>query len=277
MDLNSDAVNNVKRNMVNFESGVIKAATEGVGILSPDIIFSGMVAEMECGETIAVLDFLCYDATANALKKSDADAVATVPCMAIALEAGTDGTFIKVLLWGYLKAAALDFGVRATGVLTVAADCVDNDTFTIGDTVYEISVDGTITEGNIVAGGVTDCHLKAAVGPALVAAINGAPDPNVTAVLTSAFVVTITAEHVDVAATADAIATTTTADAGDATWGATTMATPSNGNKVYASDTAGRHMVAASSTSTEYNQVIGQALSMKELLFKPDNYALVVA
>ena len=40
MNLNTDAIQNVKGQRINFESGVVKAAGDGVGILSPDISFS---------------------------------------------------------------------------------------------------------------------------------------------------------------------------------------------------------------------------------------------
>ena len=101
-----------------------------------------------------------------------------------------------------------------------------------------------------------------------------AHDDQVTAVVTSAFVVTITATKVDIAATANAIATTETG--AQMSWAASTMAGGTNGNKVYVSDTAGEHRLAVTATGGDFNQLIGQALSMRELLFKPDNYGLGV-
>jgi len=270
MNLNTDAVQNVAWQRMNFESDVVKASGDDCGILSPDIAYSGIVMTVEAGTTIALLDFVGYGNTANAIVLADASD-ATLPCCGIALEAGVDGDMIKILLYGYLKAADLLFGVQSSGVLTVADNCVDNDTFTIGSTVYEISVDGTITEGNIVAGGVADCHLKAAVGPALVAAINGrTATDGMTAVLTSAFVVTVTATGTDIAATGNAIATTTTADGGDATWGATTMASGTNGGRIFLSDDAGDFALSAGTTI----QMLGQALSIREMLFMPSLYMI---
>lgn len=277
MNLNSDAIQNVKSQMINLETGVVKASTDGPGILSPDISFSGIVGYMKAGETLALLDFVCYDNTANALKKCDADAAATYPCMGIVLEAGSSGEYLKILLYGYLKAADLVFGVQATQTLTVALDLTDNDTITIGSNVYEITVDGTVTGTNIavedVPGTPTAGVLTKADVPGYIAREINAHDDKVTAVA-DGFTVIVTATKVDIAATANAIATTETC--AQASWGAATMASGTNGNKIYCGLIAGEHMVAASATSGDYNQVIGQALSMRELLFKPDGYGLVV-
>jgi len=270
MNLNSDSIENlsIPKGAINFESGYVKGVGDGVGIVTPDIYFSGIVGNVEIGATVALLDFIGYGNTANAYVLADASD-GTLPCSAIALEAGSDGDTIKVLFYGYLKAADLRFGVHATSVLTVADNCVDNDTFTIGSTTYEISVDGTITEGNIVLGGIADSHLKAAVAPLLTAAVNArTATDGFTAVDTSAFVSTITASHVDIAATGNALASTTTADGGDATWGATTFGSGTNGGKIYLSDTAGDFALAAGT----FEQVLGVAFSMREIMFNPGLY-----
>jgi len=263
--------------MINFESGVVKASGDSVGILSPDISYSGIVAYMKAGETLSLLNFVCYDNTANALKKVDDNTAATYPCIAVVLEAGSSGDYIKVLLYGYLKAADLLFGVQATQTLTFADVGVDNETFTIGTNVYEITIDGTVTEGNIavedVPGTPTSGVLTKADIPGYCAREINAHDGQVTAVA-DGFTVIITATKVDIAATANAIATTETCT--NASWGAATMAGGTNGNKVYVSATAGGHRLAVTSTGGDFNQLIGQALSMRELLFKPDNYGLGV-
>ncbi len=264
MNLNSDAVQNVKGQRLNFESGVVKGVGDGVGILSPDISFSGIVGYIEAGATIALLDFVGFGITENALALSDASD-ATLPCSAIALEAGDDGDVIKVLLYGYLKAADLLFGVQASAVLTCAANITDNDTVTIGGITYEFTVDGTVTEGNTA---IEDAAIetKANVTPALTVAVNlNTATTGITAVDTSAFVCTVTATGIDVAATGNAVIATETAaqlawtDTGGVFVGGT------NGGRIFLSDTSGDFGLSAGTVE----QVIGQALSLREMLFNP--------
>ncbi len=273
MNLNSDAVQNVKWQRMNFESGVVKASTDDAGILSPDIAYSGMTAYVEAGTTISILDFLAYGNTANAIVLADATD-ATLPCVAIALEAGVDGGMIKVLLWGYLKAANLDFGVHAYTAFTMSTTYVvaDNEHVTINGQKYEYTVDGTTTGVGTIAMGSAEIgvaiYVEELALSTLIAAIN-ANDPLMTAVLTSTHVVTITATGIDIAATGNAVTTTTDVTLGALT--STVMAGGTNGNKVYLSDTGGDFTLTA--TPTTY-QVLGQALSMHELFFKPDNYMI---
>ena len=277
MPFNSDAVVNVHSQKLNFESGGV--STDSIAFeLDKEVVYSGIVGTFKAGETLAIQDFVCYDNTANALKLADADAAATVPCMGFVLEAGASGEYVKVLLWGYVRSESLDFGVRATGSVTIAANVADEETVVLNGVTFQFTDDGTVTDSSYIAVDVSGGLTKATAQPALKTAMEGhtATAANFTFSAWAADAMTITASGIDIAATANAVTLTETmAGAGNIVSGAT-LSGATNGNKLYTSNTAGDHMVAASSTSTEINQVIGQALSMKEMLFKPDNYGLAV-
>jgi uncharacterized membrane protein len=63
---------------------------------------SGTIASMELGATVVFGELLHID-TDGQLIKSDADAIATMPVFAMALEAGDATDFIDVLLHGFVR------------------------------------------------------------------------------------------------------------------------------------------------------------------------------
>ena len=273
MNLNTDAVQNVKHKIIRWESGYAKTAAEiaqGAGILSPDNYYSGIVAEMEVGTTVACLDFLAYGNTANALVLADATD-ATLPCMAIALEASVDGGMVKVLLYGYLKSADLLFGAHAFTTATWASTYVvaDNEYIQIDGVTYEWTVDGTVTEGNIALAdspvGV-GIYVEALAMSTLIAAVLAQSGGKITGVVAGHTIV-FTATGYDIAATGNAI-TSVASGVALVSVTAATFAGGVNGTTIFLSDTAGDHSLV---TGTK-TQTIGRSLSLHELMFNPDPY-----
>ncbi len=273
MNLNTDAVQNVKHKVIRWESGYAKTAAEialGSGILSPDNYYSGIVAEMEVGATVACLDFLAYGNTANSLVLADAGD-ATLPCMAIALEAGVDGDMVKVLLYGYLKSADLLFGVHAYTTATWASTYVvtDNEYIQIDGTTYEWTVDGTVTPGNIALQDTpvgVGIYVEALAMSTLIAAVLTQSGGKITGVVDGHTIV-FTATGVDVAATGNAI-TSVASGVALVSVTSTVFAGGVNGTNVFLSDTAGDFSL---STGTK-TQAIGRSLSMREMMFNPDAF-----
>ena len=273
MNLNTDAVQNVKHKIIRWESGYAKTAAEialGAGILSADNYYSGIVAEMEVGATVACLDFLAYGNTANSLVLADAGD-ATLPCMAIALEAGVDGDMVKVLLYGYLKSADLLFGVHAYTTATWASTYVvtDNEYIQIDGTTYEWTVDGTVTPGNIALQDTpvgVGIYVEALAMSTLIAAVLTQSGGKITGVVDGHTIV-FTATGVDVAATGNAI-TSVASGVALVSVTSTVFAGGVNGTNVFLSDTAGDFSL---STGTK-TQAIGRSLSMHELMFNPDAF-----
>ena len=269
MNLNSDAIQNVKNQRFYLETGVIKATTEGVGILSPDISYSGIVANIKVGETTALLDFLCYDNTANALKKLDADVVATVPCVAVALEVATSGNYCKVFLYGYMKLADLDFGLDVTdGTITFSGTCAEGDKIIVNGTTYELTT-GTVAAGDVKID-CTAAFTAAVIRPLLVAAIN-TTETNLLAANAVGEIVTVS----NVGDIARNVAITDPTDT-NGKIAVVSCANGINGYKIWAGLTAGEHLFAVSA-SPDINNILGQALSRRELWFNPMLYTLVGA
>lgn len=110
-------------------------------------------------------------------------------------------------------------GARATQTLTFTGVPVDNQTVTIGDDVYELTVDGTITEGNIKVQ-ISNTTADIAV-TALALAINNNPHSKFWAVAnTTDDTVVITAKYCG--AEYNGVATTETCT--NAAWGGTETA-----------------------------------------------------
>jgi hypothetical protein len=114
-------------------------------------------------------------------------------------------------------------GVRATGTLTFSGVAVDNQTVTIGDTVFELTVDGVYTAGRVPVS-IADTAADTAV-VALANAINNIANFDFQAVSdTSGDTVVITAKSCGTAY--NGVATTETCT--NAAWGATSTASGTN-------------------------------------------------
>ena len=80
-------------------------STEGYEIISAspsDHLSSGIRTTMTMGETV-VFGNVLYQNSDGELYKTDADAAATMPCIAMALESGADGETKSVLLFGFVR------------------------------------------------------------------------------------------------------------------------------------------------------------------------------
>jgi len=273
MNLNSDAVENlsISKGALNLESGYVKASTDDAGILTPDIYFSGIVGHVEIGATVAILDFIGFGNTANAFVLADASD-ATLPCQAIALEAGSDGDTIKVLFYGYLKAADLLFGVQASGTVTIDGNIANGEIIEINGTTYEFRNEATaalrtaaLTAGSDYALDANTALTKGQAQTELLAALV-LYETGVTWSAWATDVLTITSTVKDIAATGNAITLSKTGT-NIAVSGAT-LSGGTNGTTIFLSDTAGDHSL----TTGTKTQTLGRALSLRELFFNPDSY-----
>lgn len=114
-------------------------------------------------------------------------------------------------------------GVRATQTLTFTGIPVDNQTVTIGSHVYELTVDGTITAGNIPVL-LSDVTADIAVVALANAINNNASSDFVAVASTTADTVVITAKNCGT--NHNGVATTETCT--NAAWGDTTTASGTN-------------------------------------------------
>jgi hypothetical protein len=70
--------------------------------LDREIRVSGAIVTMQVGENITAGQLLYMDSTSGKAKIADADASGKAPAVAMALETGTDGKYIDVILFGYI-------------------------------------------------------------------------------------------------------------------------------------------------------------------------------
>lgn len=122
----------VRFNNVNFETYAIPNTT--TGLLDPTKKATGIIATAKVGEAVAIGQVLYADDTAGELLLADADAAGEKPAVAIALEAGTDGKYIRVLLLGYIYDESLSLTLNGAcylsatpGTMTQTAPGAGND------------------------------------------------------------------------------------------------------------------------------------------------------
>jgi hypothetical protein len=106
-------------------------------ILNPtpvsDHLSSGIIAPMSCGETL-VIGNLCYIKSDGKMWKTDADAVATMPGIAIALAGGAANASVSFLFYGFFRDDSYAWTVGAdiyasgtAGALTATAPSGSGD------------------------------------------------------------------------------------------------------------------------------------------------------
>jgi len=86
------------------------AVAEYSPALATDHTYSGQTTTELVGETVAFGDLLYFDWTAKEYKKADKGDAATMPVVAIALEAKDDGEACLLLRRGFIRDDTWDFG-----------------------------------------------------------------------------------------------------------------------------------------------------------------------
>ena len=71
--------------------------------LSSNLTWNGLASSVTVGESVSFPQILAFDISTGEWMLADADALATMPAMCMALESKTDGQACKVLLWGFVR------------------------------------------------------------------------------------------------------------------------------------------------------------------------------
>ena len=258
-------MSHVKFERMGFLSG--STSTDAVqGELRRELVYSGMVAEVKVGEAVAIGKLLYYSATLGLFKIHDADAIATMPVLCMALEAATTtGDFIKVLVDGYFRWDGLDGVVtKASGTITTSGVFSHGDYVTVNDKIYEIDTGaGTSQAGAIAIDGST-AVTQVVIEPLLLAAIV-ANDAEVACSAWVSHVLTITSVAMGIVGNDITLAKSGT----NLAVSAAKLAGGVEGGILYAGLTAGEFSLTAPSAANDVAQKVAFAVAPSEVLFRP--------
>lgn len=265
-------MNAVNRGLAYFASKSVLPG--GPGFLREVINASGVIAQLKVGETIAAGDMLYFKESDKEFLKADADAAASMPIVAMALEAGVNGGYAKSLLYGYVRADFLGLLNRAVGTITISGDVGDNDSFTIGGQKYEFTVDGTTTGTGTVAIDASESVAKADMQDALVAAFTAATKAKFAYGDWASDVLTLYAQYPLYRGTEGNALTLVKSGTNLAVSGATLAG--NDGGLVYAGLTTGAVQFSAPSAAPDVVQIVGMGISADEMIFNPSLSTTVV-
>ena len=249
------------------------------GLLTPVVKFSGIVGKVKVGETVVLGDLL-YPKTAATpyyMLGDPTQAAIKGPISAMALEGGAVGEYVDAIFEGYVKNLAWltteYLCSKARAIFTLADVTVDAQIITMNTGVLgnDISDDGIVAGSNfvVVPAGTSVAQFEAVATKALV---------NVAlAALTTDPMIRV---ENDWAADALDFVTVNAGVAGNlfpatetftnGSWGAALFAGGTDAGIVYCGD-SGKPACLASipATTNDMVQVIGQAISPTELMFRP--------
>lgn len=268
--------NLVFANNVRYVSGgkLFSNRTNGVGdvgILTPDIEFSGIVGEVKVGEAVAVGDLLYpADAATPYYKLADPTAGSIKgPANAMALQAGSAaGDYVLAIFEGYVKynswLTTERIALKAQQTFTSTGVFSDDETITIDGTVFGIDIGDDGVAGAdvlVVPAGTSQAQLEAVLTAAVLNAnlTNCEVDTD-----WAANAIIVRAKNAGVAGNLIAVAE----DCANAAWGAGTFAGGTDCDIVYCGD-SGKPTVVAPATQNDMVQLIGQSISPTELMFRP--------
>jgi len=252
--------------------------TGNVGILTPDIEYSGMVGTIKLGETVVAGDLVTPVSADQEFKLADPTASAIVgPATAIMLEGGANGGYALALFEGYMKynswLTTEYLCAKARAELTVDDVTVDAETVTINAAAVlgnDVSDDGVVAGSNflVVPASTSLANFKTVTSKTLINAALAAltTDPMARVETTWAGdVLAFVAVNAGTAANDFADADTFTNGSWTTSWAGGT-----NAGVVYCGD-SGKPACAANipATSNDMVQVVGQAISPTEIMFKP--------
>jgi hypothetical protein len=250
-----------------------------VGILTPSVKFSGIVGKVKVGETVALGDLL-YPKTAATpyyMKADPTQAAIKGPASAMALEAGTVGTYVTAIFEGYVKNDAWltteYLCSKARGTMT-SGITVDDELFVISSITFACDTgdDGAAGADVLVVPAGTSAaqwetkfdkaYFNALAEVVALSAATGVVVENDWAANELDFVA------VNAGVAGNLIATTEACT--NLAWGATTLTGGTDAGVVYCGDSGKPACLAnVPATQNDMVQVIGQAISPTELMFRP--------
>lgn len=239
------------------------------GVLVPVLTASGDIADLKMAETVAAGDLLYYKEADEEFAKADADAIATMPVVAMALEAGSNGAYSKALIQGYVKGTFLRDLNAATGTITLSGNVGDGDYFTIGGVKFSFETTGDAPAGAVKIDASASV-AKTAMQPALLAALqaNATTSARFTFSAWGTDVLTLTAKHPTYSGAAGNALTLAHSGTNLAVSGAT-LTGGNDGGPAYASGTAGAITFTKPAGVDDVAQIIGWGVQHDELLFNP--------
>jgi hypothetical protein len=112
--------------------------------LTPYLKASGLVGTALVGETVSPGDVLYADPTAAEMLLADADAAGEAPAVGIALEAGSDGEYVMVLIAGYIHNTSYALTVNGAVYLSATpGDITQTAPGTPDDQILGIAIGAT--------------------------------------------------------------------------------------------------------------------------------------
>jgi len=252
--------------------------TGTIGLLTPDILYSGMVGQIKLGETVVAGDLVYPQSAAQEFMLADpTQAAIKGPATAIMLEGGSNGLYSLALFEGYMKynswLTTEYMCSKGRQELDVGDVTVDAQTITMNTAVYgnDISDDGVVAGSTfvLVPASTSLAHFKAAFTKAAVNTALAAhtTDPMVRIETDWATdILAFIAVNAGIAPNSFPMTETFTNGA----WGAAVLAGGTDAGLVYCGD-SGKPAAAAfvPATQNDMVQVIGHSLSPTELMFKP--------
>jgi len=263
----------IYQDIINFTNGFADLDSDP-NTLTKGFVYRGEVGRVLAGEDIERGDFLYPVRTSLAIvaewKIADADAIASMPILCMALEDADDAERLKVIFSGYVKNTGWDFGTRATGTITIDGDCAEGDTITIDGIVFECRTDDTLTEGSDYVLDISEAVTKATVQAALTAAITlaiGYSQLDLTQSEWALDVLTLTA-GVNSKGYEGNTHTLVKSGTNIAVSGAT-FSGGVEGGVLYAGLTAGELTLTAPTAAPDVVQYCGCALTAEKIIFRP--------
>ncbi|TES90507.1 MAG: hypothetical protein E3J94_04915 [Desulfobacteraceae bacterium] len=129
----------ISKNIVNYTKGW-KDLDGDKFTLQQGFVYRGEVGKVLLGEAVdrgdTLYPVITSLGTVAEWKQSNANLASTMPVKAMALEAGGDGSVIKVLFRGYVKDTDFSYDTRATGTVVISGTVTEGDRLVIDDTCF---------------------------------------------------------------------------------------------------------------------------------------------
>lgn len=261
-------LNAILRNLPGFSSFAGDASSDP-GMLRPSMEATGKIGSVIMGETVAAGDMLYQKESDMEWYKADADAIGTMPVTAMALEAGANGQYSKVLFNGYVRSDVLGTLNRAYGTISITGDVADGEYFTIAGLKYSFETTGDAPAGAVKVD-IASAQDKATAKAALLAAM-ATQTATMSKFVWGAFsgdVLTLYAKYPTYKGTEGNALTLVKSGTNLAVSGGT-LANGNDGGALYAGNTAGAVQFTIPSGSDDVIQQVGTCISADEMLFEP--------